>query len=271
MRNSLGRRIALKRPSGSEFAKLEAEIRELEELDAPTVNEVQLLEDLRQKLEALKRRRKVVGYIDPLDLRYDTYTTEKVRNSRAVVFCLMDVSGSMQEREKDLAKRFFILLNLFLERAYEHSEIVFVRHTHQAEEVDEETFFYARETGGTIVSTALQEMREIIDERYPPDEWNIYAARASDGENFGNDSNKCEALLNQHLLPVCQYYAYIEILPESDTALLNDAAAGADLWQAYRRVKAQWSNFEMLRVTEPAHIYPMFRELFAKKQKGEVS
>jgi hypothetical protein len=271
MRNSLGRRIALKRPSGSEFAKLEAEVRELEELDAPTVNETQLLEELRQRLEALKRRRKVVGYIDPLDLRYDTYTTEKVRNSRAVVFCLMDVSGSMQEREKDLAKRFFILLNLFLERAYEHSEIVFVRHTHHAEEVDEETFFYARETGGTIVSTALQEMREIIDERYPPDEWNIYAAQASDGENFGNDSNKCEALLNQHLLPVCQYYAYIEILPESDTALLNDAAAGADLWQAYRRVKAQWSNFEMLRVTEPAHIYPMFRELFAKKQKGEVS
>ncbi|MBE1284378.1 MAG: DUF444 family protein [Rhodobacteraceae bacterium] len=271
MRNSLGRRIALKRPSTREFEELEDRILALEALDSPTANELQLLKDLQAELEVLRRKRKVVGYIDPLDLRYDTHVPEKIRNSQAVVFCLMDVSGSMQEREKDLAKRFFILLNLFLERAYEHSEIVFVRHTHHAQEVDEETFFYARETGGTIVSTALTEMEKIIEDRYPPDEWNIYGAQASDGENFGNDSAKCEALLNSVLLPICQYYAYVEIVPESDTALLNDPGAGGDLWHSYRRVKEHWPNFQMLRVSEPAHIYPMFRELFAKRSAGDAA
>ena len=156
---------------------------------------------------------------------------EKIRNSRAVVFCLMDVSGSMQEREKDLAKRFFLLLHLFLTRGYEHTEIVFVRHTHYAQEVDEETFFYARETGGTIVSTALEKMKEIIDERYPPDEWNIYGAQASDGENFGNDSVRCRKILTEQLLPMCQFYAYVEIVEESAQMLLDNTEAGEDLWQ----------------------------------------
>ncbi|WP_406648983.1 YeaH/YhbH family protein [Aliisedimentitalea scapharcae] len=271
MRNSLGRRIALKRPSADDFAKLEQEIVDLEALNDPSAAQIRLLADLRHQFEALERKRRVVGYIDPLDLRFDTFTTEKVRNSKAVIFCLMDVSGSMQEREKDLAKRFFILLNLFLERAYEHSEVVFVRHTHHAQEVDEETFFYARETGGTIVSTALQEMRDIIDDRYPSDEWNIYGAQASDGENFGNDSVKCESLLTELLLPFCQYFAYVEIVPESEDRLLNDPGAGGDLWHSYRRVKQNFPNFEMLRVSEPAHIYPMFRKLFAKKVAGDTS
>ncbi|EBA18721.1 hypothetical protein RSK20926_13399 [Roseobacter sp. SK209-2-6] len=268
MRNSLGRRIALRRPSAQEEAELEAKVAELEALDKRTKKQEEQLEELRKKLDLLHRKRKVVGYIDPLDLRYDTFVPEKIRNSRAVVFCLMDVSGSMQEREKDLGKRFFLLLHLFLSRCYEHTELVFIRHTHHAQEVDEETFFYARETGGTIVSTALDKMKEVIDERYPPDEWNIYGAQASDGENFGNDSARCRDLLLNDLLPVCQYYAYMEIVEESAETLLSNPEEGEDLWQNYRQVKEQAPHFEMQRVSHPAHIYPIFREFFLPRVKG---
>ncbi|NIZ62149.1 hypothetical protein DL239_14295 [Sedimentitalea sp. CY04] len=268
MRNSLGRRIALQRPSLAEQRDVEEQIFALEAKEPLTAKQMEELDKLQARLEFLKRKRKVVGYIDPLDLRYDTFVPEKIRNSKAVVFCLMDVSGSMQEREKDLAKRFFLLLHLFLSRGYEQTEIVFIRHTHHAEEVDEETFFYARETGGTIVSTALEKMKEIIADRYPTDEWNIYGAQASDGENFGNDSLRCKALLLDHLLPVCQFYAYVEIVDEDADLLLSSADAGEDLWQAYRQVKDQAPHFEMQRVSLPSHIYPIFREFFLPKIKG---
>ncbi|WP_282093391.1 YeaH/YhbH family protein [Epibacterium ulvae] len=271
MRNSLGRRIALQRPSMGKQRELEAQIADLEAQEPRNVSQQELLESLQKQLDTLKRKRRVVGYIDPLDLRYDTYVPEKIRNSRAVVFCLMDVSGSMQEREKELAKRFFLLLHLFLERCYEHTELVFVRHTHHAQEVDEETFFYARETGGTIVSTALEKMKEIIEERYPPDEWNIYGAQVSDGENFGNDSLRCKNLLLQHLLPICQYYAYVEIVEERAEHLLLNPDAGEDLWQNYREVKAQAAHFEMQRVAFAEHIYPIFREFFLPKVKGGLN
>ncbi|CUH89095.1 hypothetical protein PH5382_03041 [Phaeobacter sp. CECT 5382] len=268
MRNSLGRRIALRRPSTQAQAELEAEISALEALAPLSASQEALLAELQERLDGLRRKRRVVGYIDPLDLRYDTFVPEKIRNSRAVVFCLMDVSGSMQEREKDLGKRFFLLLHLFLSRCYEHTELVFIRHTHHAQEVDEDTFFYARETGGTIVSTALDKMREIIADRYPPDEWNIYGAQASDGENFGNDSTRCKHLLLNDILPVCQYYAYMEIIAEMSTALLNSPETGDDLWQNYREVKAQAPHFEMQRVSMPEHIYPIFREFFLPRVKG---
>ena len=128
------------------------------------------------------------------------------------MFCLMDVSASMGEREKDLAKRFFILLHLFLKRKYDRVDIVFIRHTHEASEVDEQEFFYGKESGGTIVSSALKEMIEIREKRYPVADWNIYCAQASDGDNSGNDTDGCVELLDAR--PFCrstQYFAYIEI------------------------------------------------------------
>jgi uncharacterized sporulation protein YeaH/YhbH (DUF444 family) len=175
----------------------------------------------------------------------------------------------MGEREKDLAKRFFILLHMFLKRRYERIEVVFVRHTHEAQEVDEETFFYSRETGGTVVSTALREMLSIVRERYPPGEWNIYTAQASDGDNFSGDAEKCIALLDSEVMPLCQYYAYVEILDEREMELFQDPDKGTALWQAYRTVSTSWPNFEMKRIAGPGDIYPVFRDLFAKQAANE--
>ena len=108
-----------------------------------------------------------VPFLDPLDLKFRNRVRVPVPSTRAVMFCVMDVSGSMDESRKDLAKRFFILLYLFLTRHYDKIEVVFIRHHTQAAEVDEQNFFHATETGGTVVSSALVLMDEIIRSRYP--------------------------------------------------------------------------------------------------------
>ncbi len=265
MRNSLGRRIALNRPDKKAVAALEDEITALREKAEPEAEERKRLVALYEELEEMQRRQKIVGYIDPVDVRFRKREPVPLPNTKAVMFCLMDVSGSMGEREKDLAKRFFVLLHLFLKRRYECIDVVFIRHTHEAQEVDEETFFYSRQSGGTVVSTALTKMMEVVRERYPTDAWNIYAAQASDGENFSGDSQTCSKLLAEEVIPVCQYYAYVEILDEREFELFGNPDAGAALWRSYRDVAAERANFAMKRVTKPADIYPVFRELFLRQ------
>ncbi|MBC8239556.1 MAG: YeaH/YhbH family protein [Alphaproteobacteria bacterium] len=265
MRNSLGRRIALNRPDKATVEALEEEITALEETTEPTAEDRLRLDILGEELTALQRRQKIVAYIDPVDVRYRQRKPVPLPNTQAVMFCLMDVSGSMGEREKDLAKRFFVLLHLFLKRRYERIDVVFIRHTHEAQEVDEETFFYSRQSGGTVVSTALTKMMEVVHDRYPTDAWNIYAAQASDGENFSGDSQTCSKLLAEEVIPVCQYYAYVEILDEREFELFGNPEAGAALWRSYRDVAAERKNFAMKRVTKPADIYPVFRELFLRQ------
>jgi len=264
MRNSFGRRLALRRPKLSEIKALEEEIAVLEERGAGAGDERLLA--LRAELERMNARRKWVAFIDPVDVRFNAFTERPQPTSQAVMFCLMDVSGSMGEREKDLAKRFFVLLHLFLKRRYEKVEIVFIRHTHDAQEVDEQTFFYSRQSGGTIVSTALEKMLEIQKERYATADWNIYAAQASDGYTQSGDAKRCVELLETELMPICQYYAYIEILDEREMEVFSSEEAGAELWRAYRMVAENWKNFATKRIAKPADIFPVFHELFKKQE-----
>lgn len=265
MRNAYGRRLALRRPSQDEINAIKAEIFVLEARDGKTAGERDRLVELHAELERLQSRRRWVPYIDPIDVRYNAFEPVPVASAKAVMFCLMDVSGSMGEREKDLAKRFFLLLHLFLKRRYERVEIVFIRHTHDAQEVDEETFFYSPQSGGTIVSTALEEMIKIMSARYSPNEWNIYAAQASDGYTQSGDAEYCVKLLEQQIMPYSQYYAYIEILDEREMEVFASEETGAELWRAYTRVRDGWPNFAMKRISQPAHIYPVFRELFNRQ------
>ena len=268
MRNSFDRRLALKRPKAGAAEAIEMEIAALAECDDLDAGEARKLAALRDEVEALQRRRRLVPYIDPMDIRYNRFEPQPQPNTKAFMFCVMDVSGSMGEREKDLAKRFFILLHLLLRRRYERIDVVFIRHTHVAQEVDEDAFFYSRETGGTVVSTALVELERIIDERYPPNSWNIYAAQASDGDNYAGDAGKCTSLLDSVLLPLCQYYAYVEILDEREMDLFRNTENGTALWRAYRTVQKSWPNFAMKRIARPGDIYPVFRELFARQTKS---
>ena len=267
MRQSLSRRLALRRPSRSEVEKLEARLAEIAlSPESEALNEEKAR--VEEELKRLKRLQKAIPFIDPIDVRYSRFTRVVVPRAKAVMFCLMDVSASMGEREKDLAKRFFILLHLFLKRKYERVDVVFIRHTHEAKEVDEHEFFYGRETGGTVVSSALEQMIEIRDKRYSAGEWNIYCAEASDGDNSGGDTEHCLELLTDEILPTTQYFAYIEIA-DRDISAHWSGGDSKELWRGYSELTERERNFAMRKVSNPADIYPVFRELFARqRQKG---
>jgi uncharacterized sporulation protein YeaH/YhbH (DUF444 family) len=255
MRGAIGRRIAIGAEARRELRELEAELEDL--LRTAPVGDsasTQKITALQERIEALRARLSRIPYLDPIDLRFRNRVRVPVPTSKAVMFCLMDVSGSMDESRKDLAKRFFILLYLFLTRHYDKIDIVFIRHHTQAAEVDEQNFFHATETGGTVVSSALVLMEEIIRARYSPSEWNIYGAQASDGDNWHHDSGRCREILDQKLLPLCRYYAYVQVAEEEQ-----------NLWTEYTQLLESHPHFAMRKAIEADQIYPVFRDLFKKE------
>ncbi|MEL6291405.1 MAG: DUF444 family protein, partial [Pseudomonadota bacterium] len=231
---------------------------ELAKLEAKTPRDEAAIEALRARISKLDFQRKVVAYIDPIDLQYNRTERRPKPKTQAVMFCLMDVSASMTEDLKELAKRFYMLLHLFLSRHYNEVDIVFIRHTTEAQVVDEDTFFRATETGGTVISSALDEMLKVVRDEYPPDDWNIYAAQASDGHNFDDDMDRCMGMLANEILPLCQYYAYIETYSENSIAPFLSV-----VWSGYEELTDDNPHFAMRRVSGAGEIYPVFRELFA--------
>ena len=256
MRRSMARRIGLRRPKTPEGEALEEEIAALEESGA----DADRLVALRAELDLALRRLARVPWIDPVDLRYRRFTNVPKPSARAVMFCLMDVSGSMSEQMKDLAKRFFLLLHVFLERRYKRVELVFIRHTEVAEEVDEQTFFTDPRTGGTVVSTALAEFLRIQRDRYPQDSWNIYVAQASDGDNSSSDTRQAVAIMEADILPIVQHFAYIEVA--ASAAMIRGET---DLWRGYEPLSQRAPRLAMRRVSERRDIFPVFRDLFGRK------
>jgi uncharacterized protein len=253
MRGAISRRIAIGSGPRHELQLLEDKLDELKRQPNQALLKREIA-DLEIEIEKLRARIGRIPYLDPIDLRYRSRVRVPVPTSKAVMFCLMDISGSMDEGRKDLSKRFFILLYLFLTRHYEKIDIVFIRHHTQAQEVDEQNFFHATETGGTVVSSALVLMEEIARARYPTAEWNIYGAQASDGDNWHHDSGRCRELLADKILPLCRYFAYVQVAEEEQ-----------NLWDEYAQLAEQTKVFAMRKVTEAAQIYPVFRELFKKE------
>lgn len=254
MRGAIGRRIAIGASSRRELREMEERLAELQAIAEPDAAVRTEMAELNESIAALRLRLARIPYLDPIDLRFRNRVKVPVPTSKAVMFCLMDVSGSMDESRKDLAKRFFILLYLFLTRHYEKIDIVFIRHHTQAQEVDEENFFHARETGGTVVSSALVLMEEIARARYPSSEWNIYGAQASDGDNWHHDSGRCRELLSEKILPLCRYYAYVQVAEEEQ-----------NLWQEYTQLQGVHPHFAMRKAVEASQIFPVFRDLFRKE------
>ena len=257
VRLAMARRIALRRPRPETIAQLEAEIADCDE-----ARRVELLAEL----DALKAKFRRIPYIDPIDIRYRRFETMPKPVAQAVMFCLMDVSGSMSEHMKDLAKRFYMLLYVFLTRRYRHVEIVFIRHTDRAEEVDEDTFFHGPASGGTLVSSALQAMHEIVRSRFRPADWNIYAAQASDGDNSRSDGPAVSRLLTERILPVSQFFAYLEVDETSGRTFdMPDSA----LWTLYQRLRADGAPLSIRKVSDRSQIFPVFHDLFQRRRKQE--
>lgn len=252
LRGALGRRLALASPYQGRLRDLQKQLEELRET---------LLEDdpeiirLKDEIGVLRAKIEAIPFIDSFDLRYNNRVKIPKPTTQAVMFCIMDVSGSMDEGKKATAKRFFMLLYLFLTRTYEHIEVVFIRHHTVAKEVNEEDFFHSRESGGTVVSSAIELMKEILHQRYLNGAWNVYGAQASDGDNWENDSPHCRELLADTILPFLQYFAYIEITPGEPQ----------NLWREYEKLVGAHDNFAMQHIEGLPDIYPVFRELFKKK------
>jgi hypothetical protein len=218
-------------------------------------------ETLAPLIDGLKRKRAGIPWVDPIDLRYRRWDKQPVPNSQAVMFCLMDVSASMGDREKEIAKRFYLLLYLFLERRYEKVQVVFVRHTQTASEVDEQEFFYGKETGGTVVSTGIEKINKIIEERYPVDAWNIYVVQSSDGDNSADDGDECQIQLHK-LLPLVQYYVYVEV---KQANFMYGYSTSTDLWKTMEEVVNIYNQLVTVNIASVDVVVDVFRKVFAKK------
>ena len=255
LRAAHARRIALSGKDRRQIRELKRELREMEV--SPDDTDQQQAKALRDLITELNGKLKRLPFIDDFDLKYNNMTKVPQPSSKAVMFCIMDVSGSMTREIKDIAKRFFLLLYLFLERNYEKIEVVFIRHHSEARECNEHDFFYARETGGTVVSSALHLTDEIMQDRYSPSEWNIYIAQASDGDNWEADSSKCRKIIETKLLPKTQYYSYVEITDRHHQ----------NLWHEYKQTEHDNpGHFAMQQIRNHGEIYPVFRKLFEKKE-----
>jgi uncharacterized sporulation protein YeaH/YhbH (DUF444 family) len=257
VRLALARRVALRRPRPETIAQLEAELANCDEARRA---------ELLAEIERLKAKIRRIPFIDPIDIRFRRFETVPKPVAQAVMFCLMDVSGSMSEHMKDLAKRFYMLLYVFLTRRYRHVEIVFIRHTDRAEEVDEDTFFHGPASGGTLVSSALEAMHEIVRSRFRPADWNIYAAQASDGDNSTSDSDAVSRLLTDKILPVSQFFAYLEVAEAGGSTF---EMPDSSLWTLYQRLRSDGAPLSIRKVSERSEIFPVFHDLFQRRRKQE--
>ena len=244
LKNAISRRKVFSKAYSKKIKKLEDKLNDNKENN----------KDIKSKIKKLKNKIKAIPFIDNFDIRYNSRIKQKKMTTQAVMFCVMDVSGSMDETKKEMAKRFFILLYLFLTKSYQKITIVFIRHHTTAKEVDEQEFFYSRETGGTVVSSALELVHKIIVERFPTTDWNIYVAQASDGDNWNADSPKCRDILVKKIMPYIQHYAYVEILPRHHQSL----------WQSYIAVRETYKNFAIRNIANIKDIYPVFHDLFKR-------
>ena len=255
-KNAIGRRIGLNRPKNEDIEELEQQLE--------TETDSDEIEKLKLRIEELRAKQIAVPWIDPFDVKYRNYVPVPKPITQAVMFCVMDISASMQEKEKDIAKRFFMLLHMFLKRKYEKLEVVFISHHDRAQEVDEDTFFHSRETGGTIVSTAIQLTNEIIDKRYPLSDWNIYVAQCSDGDNAPFDHSDMMIEIEK-LMPKTQYFAYIEAANPHTIAM----GMISELWRTYIEVIDNYPHMQVKMVFDNTGIWEVFTELFSKEKQSK--
>jgi sporulation protein YhbH len=186
------------------------------------------------------------------DLRYRRIREDHFPESNAVVICIMDTSGSMDQTKKYLARSFYFLLYQFLRLKYVQVELVFIAHTTQAIEVNEDEFFHKGESGGTYISSGYEKALQVIEERYPPDRYNIYVFHCSDGDNWEEDNEKAVSLARE-LCQICNLFGYGEILTNSSTI--------RHLYQE----KIQEKNLALVSISGREDIWPALRDILSRE------
>jgi sporulation protein YhbH len=188
------------------------------------------------------------------DLRYHRVREEHTPESNAVVICIMDTSGSMDQTKKYLARSFYFLLYQFIKLKYIQVELVFIAHTTQAMEVSEDVFFHKGESGGTFISSGYEKALQIIEERYPPARWNIYAFHCSDGDNWDEDNPKALKLARK-LCQVCNLFGYGEVL------------TGSSMIRKLYREKIAAPNLALVSISGREDIWPALRDMLAREDE----
>ncbi len=192
------------------------------------------------------------------DLRYRQLSKREQPAMQAVVILLLDVSGSMGERERQISKTFFFWAIQGLRRQYRHLDLVFVAHTSEAWEFQEEEFFRVTGTGGTVASAGLKKVHEIIDARYSPSQYNVYLFYASDGENFPSDQPQAHAALDE-LIGDCNYAGFLEVAP------LAGHAPDSEIGKLFLNLAEGTDNVGAFRVSGTDDIWGAVRHFFARE------
>lgn len=193
------------------------------------------------------------GFIED-DLRYRRVKEEQRRHSNAVVICIMDTSGSMDQPRKYLARSFYFLLYQFVRFKYEQVEVVFIAHSTEAKEVNEQEFFHKGESGGTFISSGYAKALEIIEQRYNPAVWNIYAFHCSDGDNWDEDNDKA-VILAKELCEVCNLFGYGEIAVSSYYRTIRETFAE----------NISHDNFVIATIGGKEDVWPAFKSIIDKE------
>lgn len=259
-RNAVGRQAAMEACIDEEIQGLSKEIMDLK------MQQKDYLTNVDKRLE-LKDFKKAIPFLDDVDLRYRYKDKKEVRTTKAVMICLMDVSGSMDENRKMIAKNFFILLALFLRHKYEKIEIVFVAHDVDARIVNEKEFFESTHSGGTQISSGLELVQDTIRNKYPPTRYNIYLAHATDGDNYPSDDNICINMFKAGLLPLLNMYVLL------GTAI--DKFRNSDDYAIYKGSFVEYVQHESKEnkkvivsfIDEKEKVFDTFIDVFKKREE----
>lgn len=275
-KHSKMRRLGIGAMIQAEIDELQRQSNDLESADKQKHWEEILA--LQGRIGELERRKLLLPLFDDTDLRFRCRVEKKVPKTHATMIMIMDNSGSMGEREKTIARKFFILLYLFLSQNYDQIDMRFISHTTQAKEMPEKEFFDTHENGGTIVSSALDLLVNMLngeDTAGTPAAYagngplkgvtNIYVAQVSDGDNTETDNGTCSELLRDDILPFVNYFAYVQVEQENSNPLsgLLSYARRNTLWTTYEDVSKSHPNHVNKRVTHERDIFGVFRAFFS--------
>ncbi|WP_025899559.1 YeaH/YhbH family protein [Sneathiella glossodoripedis] len=222
------------------------------------------IDNARQPLEEIKETGEEENRFpfNQRDFRYHRHKPDIRYESNAVVVCIMDTSGSMNVMKKYLARSFFFLLYQFVRLKYQQTELVFIAHDTIAREVNEDDFFHRGESGGTMISSGYQKALEVINDRYDPTLWNVYAFHCSDGDNFQEDIPRTMEFAKK-LSEVCNLFGYGEIKPEGTVAW------GTPMLEKFDDFEAE--NFTTVCITGKADIWPKFKAFLQKERERSTT
>lgn len=271
-KNSLGRRRALTAESRQELEELEEELKQIEEtLSGNPLNAVAnaRYKEVTSRIDELRARILAVPFFEKVDLRYRKSERVQVKSADAVFIMVMDISGSMDEDKKRIARKFFTLQYGFIKRKYPNTDLVFIAHTDDAEEMTEEDFFTTRKSGGTVVSPAFELAHQIIKTRYDAQQTNIYLSYAGDGDNWDTDNPAVISELEEKgLLAKLRHAVYVQVGRSME--YFSYSLGSTSLWNVMQSISKTNSKLHPIKIADDSEVFAAFRKIYSKEKAKQA-